>query len=130
MTRVVKSQTHPHIEWIELYNDGIMHECAILKTDGQNNKLFFPVNNLDAIDKNRLAQILSDRNARTLELWDLMSQKTLNNGINALQYFHQLVKIYTPNGKVIDPKTGIAGTPTTGTVDIGIQTPPAPPTAS
>lgn len=109
--RSQKSHEYPHIEWIELYNDGILHECAIMKRDNASgNVLFFRTNDLDSIDKRRLAGILMDRNARSLELWDLMANKTLGNGVNALQYFNQLVKQLTPNGKVIDPRAGQVGT--------------------
>jgi len=116
--RVMKSPTHAHVEWIELHEDGIMHECAILKKDTQGNKMFFPTNYLDEIDKQRLASILADRNAKTFELWDLMAQKTLGNGMNALLYFHQFAKLLTANGKILDPKTGQIGVPTTGTVTL------------
>lgn len=114
--KVVKSPQHAHIEWIELHSDGVMHECAILKEDPQGNKLFFPTNYLDDIDKKRLAGILMDRNIRNFELWDLMAQKTLGNGMNALAYFHQYVKVLTSNGKILDPKAGQMGVPLTGTV--------------
>jgi hypothetical protein len=116
--KVVKSPQHPHIEWIEIHNDGVMHECAILKEDPQGNKMFFPVNHLDEIDRRRLVGILVDRNARNFELWDLMAQKTLGNGQNALAYYHQYVKILTPNGKILDPKSGQVGIPLTGTVNM------------
>ncbi len=115
--QVHKSHTHPHIEWIEIHNDGILHEVAVLKVDNNKNKLFFPINNLDNIDKQRLSMILRDRQAGNLELWDLMLQKTLNNGINALQYFHQYVKVLTQNGKIVDPKSGQIGIHTTGTIN-------------
>ncbi len=118
MAQIVKSSTHPHIEWIELYEDGILHECAILKTDATGNKLFFPVNYLDSIDKQRLSVILGDRNISNFELWDIMSQKTLGNGVNALAYFHQLAKMYTANGKILDPRSGQIGATTTGTMKV------------
>ena len=111
------SRTHPHIEWIDLHNDGILHECAIMRRDYRTgNILYFKTNDLDEIDKRRLANVLQDRNARNFELWDLLSQRTLGNGCNALQYFHQLVKQFTPNGKILDPKTGQIGSFTTGKV--------------
>ena len=108
------SNEYPHVEWIELNNDGILHECAILKRDGLGNILFFKTNDLDEIDKRRLAGILMDRNARSFELWDLMTQKTLGNGMNALAYFHQLVRQLIPNGKVLDPRSGQMGGTTSG----------------
>jgi hypothetical protein len=107
--QIQKSTSHAHVEWIELNNDGIMHECAILKTDARGNRLFLQINHLDNIDKGRLAQVLMDRNARNMELWDIMQQKTLGNGINALAYFHQYVKVLTANEKVLDPKSGQVG---------------------
>lgn len=107
----------PHVYWIDLNNDGILHECVVLKKDTVGNLLFFKINDLDDIDKRRLSNILADRNARNFELWDLMANRTLGNGCNALAYFHQLVRQLTPNGKIIDPKTGQMGGATPGTVN-------------
>lgn len=103
------SPTHPHVEWLELYGDGILHECAVMKRDALGNVLFFRINDLDNTDRNRLALILADRNARSMELWDLMSTRSLQNGVNSLEYFSQLVKQLTPNGKILDPRSGQVG---------------------
>lgn len=113
--RIQKSAEHPHIEWIELQGDGILHECAVLRRDGFGNVYYFKTNSLDNIDKQRLAAILADRNANNFELWDLMSHRTLGNGVNALAYFHQLVKVLTPNGKTVEPQSGQVGVANTGT---------------
>lgn len=107
--RIEMSREYPHIAWIDLHQDGILHECAVVKTQRDGNILFFQINSLDEIDRRRLAGILMDRNATNFELWDLMSQKTLGNGVNALAYFHQLVKVLAPNGKIMDPKSGQVG---------------------
>lgn len=114
--RQQSSAQFPHVEWFELYADGIMHECAVMKRDAYGNVLYFRINDLDAIDKRRLVNLLVDRNARSMELWDLMSNKTLGNGVNALSYFNQLVKQLTPNGKILDPRAGQMG----GTVKTGV----------
>ena len=114
--QVRKSAEFPHIEWIELNNDGILHECAVMKRDAQGNVLFFKTNDLDSIDKRRLSGILADRNARNFELYDLMANKTLGNGVNALIYFSQLVRQLTVNGKILDPRSGQVGA-NVGTVD-------------
>jgi len=111
---------YPHVEWIELNGDGILHECAVMKRDVYGNILFFKTNDLDEIDKRRLAQILMDRNARNMELWDLMLNKTLGNGVNALEYFNQLVRQLTPNGRIMDPRQGQMGG-VTGTVNTNAQ---------
>lgn len=112
-----QSREFAHIEWLELNADGILHECAIMKRDGYGNVLFFKTNELDEIDKRRLAGILVDRNARNFELWDLMMQKTLGNGVNALAYFNQLVRQLTPQGRVLDPRSGQMGGTAAGTVN-------------
>jgi hypothetical protein len=80
-----------------------------MKRDPANNVYFFPLASLDNVDRQRVANILSNRNAATFDLWDLMSQITLNNGINALTYFHQLVKVLTPSGKIMTPSVGHRG---------------------
>lgn len=99
----------PHVEWIDLKSNGIMIECAIVKRDAFGNIYFFEIPALDRIDKGRLTRILHDRNVKNFELWDLLGQKTLNNGVNALEYFHQLVKVLTPGGQIINPKSGQIG---------------------
>jgi hypothetical protein len=110
------SSTHHHLYWIDLNGDGILHECAVMRKDAAGNILYFKTNDLDEIDKKRLASILMDRNAGSFELYDLMAQKTLGNGCNALQYFHQLVKQLTPNGKILDPRSGQMGGAVTGQI--------------
>ena len=107
--KVDRDPRRPHLEWFELYGDGVLHEVAIMKRDSIGNVLFFKTNELDEIDRKRLGGILSDRNAGSFELWDLMLQKTLRNGVNALTYFNQLVRQITPNGKIIDPRSGQIG---------------------
>lgn len=100
----------PHIKWLELNQDGILHECAIMKTDPHGNIYYFELGKIDNIDKQRMARLLQNRNADRLELWDLMSSTTLNNGVNALTYFHQLVKIISPMGTKYTPRGGVVGT--------------------
>ncbi len=111
MTVQTYQGSHPHIEWIDLRSDGILTECAIVKKDAQGSIYFFEVASLDSVDKRRLARIVSNKNAKSFPLYELMAGITLNNGMNALEYFHQLVKIITPNGKVIKPQQGVVGAP-------------------
>lgn len=112
MNRTIQASL-PHIVWIDLHNDGVMHECALMKEDELGNKYIFELASLDRIDKGRLTRILQDRNVESFELWDLMANVTLNNGVNALEYFHQLVKVLTPEGKIISPHTSVRGAPST-----------------
>lgn len=124
----------PHVEWIDLKANGIMIECAIVKRDAFGNIYFFEIPALDRIDKARLTRILHDRNVNNFPLWDLLSQKTLNNGVNALEYFHQLVKVMTVNGQIINPKQGQVGVNLrslqAGVVKVAEQAPSAVPPAA
>ena len=109
MAEIVEGKL-PHIEWLEL-DDGVLHEVAVMKREANGSVMFIRLDTLDAIDKTRLVKILRNRNVDNFELWDLMSQVTLGNGINALKYFHQLVKIFTPQGTVMDPRDGVRAAP-------------------
>jgi hypothetical protein len=99
-----------HLEWIEL-EGGVVTECAVMKRSPDGHTWFFPVASLDIVDKQRLLNILRNRNAELYELWDMMSQITLGNGVNALTYFNQLVKVRTPQGQVLPFGSGQYGTP-------------------
>lgn len=109
MTVTMHEGNLPHIYWIDLKGDGVFTECAVMKRDNLGNVFFFPLTALDSIDKKRLSRIVTNRNARTYELWDLMSNITLNNGVNALTYFHQLVQVMTPSGRTMKPQAGVVG---------------------
>lgn len=99
----------PHLEWLDLKGDGVLHECAIMKRDPNGNIYFFKVEPLDGVDKKRLRDILTSRNSTMFPLWDLMRQNRLGNGINALDYFHQLVRVLTPSGAIMEPQYGVIG---------------------
>jgi len=99
----------PHIFWIDLRQDGTFTECAVMKRDKLGNVFYFPLTAIDDIDKKRLHKIVTNRNAVHFELWDLMSNITLNNGVNALSYFHQLVRVMTPAGQSRRPQEGVVG---------------------
>ena len=105
----IRQGSHPHVGWIDIQKNGIFVECAIMKRDRLGNVFYFPIKWLDEIDKIRLYNIITNRNARSFELWDLMSQITLNNGVNSLVYFHQLTRQMTPSGQVLTPGIGQTG---------------------
>jgi hypothetical protein len=100
----------PHYVLVDLYDNGIGHEVIVMKQDKSNGDFYYiKVESLDDVDRKRLQTILSRREAPNMELWDLMSNITLGNGVNALEYFHQLVKIKTRSGKHISPSSGRRG---------------------
>lgn len=93
----------PHVHWIDLLGNGVMEECAVIKQDGRGNVYFIKIASLDVVDRRRLVKILRRPKGGEFELWDLLSTVTLGNGMNALTYFHQLVRVRTPNGEIINP---------------------------
>lgn len=117
------SRNYPHIYYIDIEGNGIFLECAIVKEDRLGNVYYIRLDELDQVDRERIAQIVTNRNSNHFELWDLMSQVTLGNGINALNYFHQLVKQLTPSGQIISPGSGIGTAPAQQPVEAAPQEP-------
>lgn len=104
------SQTHAHIAWADLNNNGVLIEIAVIALDEKNGDLYFiPIAALDAIDRDRLIRIITKRDAGKYPLWDLMSNSTLKNGENALVYFNQLVKVRSVSGQIFAPGAGKVG---------------------
>lgn len=108
-TTTIQDGEFPHVKWIDIKGNGVLKECAVMKIDEYGNVFFFELAKLDNVDKRRLFNIITSRTSTQFELWDLLSQKTLGNGMNALTYFHQLVRVLTPSGKVINPRQGEIG---------------------
>ena len=95
-----------HYVSMDLYGNGIGYNVVIVKEDENSGDVFFiKEEDLDTIDRKRMRQILAKRNAEEFALWDLMSQTTLKNGVNALEYFHQMVQVRTASGQVIPPSS-------------------------
>lgn len=100
---------YPHSAWLDLTNNGVLSEVVILKEDNNGDVYFIPLKSLDTIDLQRIGKILANRNARMFPLHELMAQTTLGNGINALLYFQQLVKMRTASGQVVPAGANLRG---------------------
>lgn len=107
---VIKGR-YPHTGWVDLEGKGVLSEVAVVKNSGEG-LYYIKLQQLDAIDMQRLFRILTNRNSHLYQLWDLMSNVTLGNGANALEYFHQYVKVITPSGQIMNPQVGRIGMPT------------------
>lgn len=93
---------HGFVEYIDLENTGMLTECAIMKRFENGDIYYFPLNALDLFDKRRLRDILISQTASMYsELWKLLEQHTLGNGVNALSYFTQLTKHRTVTGQIL-----------------------------
>lgn len=107
---VAKHESLPHVEWVDLNDDKVAIEVIVIKRDKRNGDLYFiKTEEMDEIDRNRLVSILRKRDAARYELWDLLDNTTLGNGENALEFFHQLVKVKTEGGAILVPGAGRAG---------------------
>jgi hypothetical protein len=99
-----------HIVYFDINDDGRLREVALVKMDKNQDGTvrsvyYIDVALLDNIDKGRLKSIVTNQHADKYQLWDLLSQQTLSNGKNALDYFHQLTRVTHGVGAV----TGGAG---------------------
>lgn len=117
------SSSHPHIAWVDLYGNQVVIEVAVVSIDQRNGDLYhIQLASLDHIDRARLANIISKRDAHKYPLWDLMSNNTLKNGMNALEYFNQMVKVKSVSGQIFSPGAGKMGVMATGARPLSART--------
>lgn len=92
-----------HVFLIDWANDGIFKEIALVKEDANDGTLYgIEVDKLHPIDKSRLKRIVTNQHADKYPLWEIMSQITLKNGYNALDFFHaNYVRIKRPRGAAV-----------------------------
>lgn len=109
---VKKHEVYPHIEWVDLDSNGVAVEIVVMKRDtGSGDLYYIKIIDMDEIDRNRLVHILQGRDAGRHELWDVLDNTTLANGENALDFFHQMVKVQTVGGVTMSPGVGRHGIP-------------------
>ena len=122
-TNSIESRLKPtgmnHVYYFDQLGDGRLKEVAVVKIDKEESGkilslYYIDVALLDITDKGRLKTIITGRHADKYALWDLLSQSTLSNGKNALDYFHQLTKVEHGQGAVT---TGFKG----GLADVPVQ---------
>jgi hypothetical protein len=99
-----------HLTYLDLDGDGTAYECVVVRHDQESGDLYFiRTIDMDEIDKKRMRKIITSRDAHRFEMWELLANNTLPNGMNALEMFHQLVKVRTASGQVISPTQGRRG---------------------
>lgn len=98
-------QAYKHYRAMDIYGNGIGYNVVVIKEDPNGDVYFIKEEDMDGVDLRRMASILQKRDADKTPLWDLMDQVTLKNGMNALEYFHQLVLVRTSSGQVISPSS-------------------------
>lgn len=102
---MAEEQTYNHYRSMDIYGNGVGYNVVIVKEDPNGDVYFIKEEDLDGVDIRRMQSILSRRDVHRTPLWDVMHQVTLKNGMNALEYFHQLVLVRTASGQIIHPST-------------------------
>ena len=105
------------IKKLDLNRNGVAIEVTVVNSinvglnenkEPQHEIWFIRNDELDPIDKQRLLEILN-KSARVNDfqpLYETLADVTLGNGVNALDYFHQYVKVLYPSGVIQRPKLG------------------------
>jgi len=101
----MEQQVYNHYRAMDIYGNGIGYNVIIIKEDTNGDVYFIKEESLDHVDIKRMGDILKKRGANNAPLWDIMDQVTLKNGMNALEYFHQLVQVRTKSGQIISPSS-------------------------
>jgi molybdenum cofactor biosynthesis enzyme MoaA len=106
-----------HVEYIDVNNDGIVEEIAVVKRSEDGTIHYIDIAPLDNIDKARLKRIVTSQHADKYPLWELLAQSKLENGMNALDFFHSnLIKVKRGQGTTSTQfGGGLAGISNTGT---------------
>lgn len=92
----------PHVYLCDFADNGILVEIAVLLIDQQGSIYAVEIEKMHNIDKARLKKFLVSVHADKYSLWELLSQGKLNNGQNALDFFHSnYVKVKRPLGAVL-----------------------------
>lgn len=102
-TKIEKRPTDlQHVWLIDWNDDGILKEIAVVSETPDGTIYGIEVDKLHTIDKQRLKRFLVSVHADKYPLWELLSQGKLNNGTNALDFFHMnYVKVKRPRGAVL-----------------------------
>ena len=102
-TKIEKRQTQfRHVYLIDWNDDGLQREIAVVMEAPDGTIYGIEIDKLHPIDKARLKKFITSVHADKYPLWELLSQGKLNNGMNALDFFHaNYVKVKRPRGAVI-----------------------------
>lgn len=93
-----KTSMH-HVELLDVDDTGTLREIAVVKRDDDGTLHYVDIDSLANIDKGRLKKVLMSPHVDKYPLWELLSQATLSNGLNALDYFHSnFIKVKRPAG--------------------------------
>lgn len=106
-----------HIDLMELDESGIKREVAVLKRWKDGSVSYIQVDTLDKYDVGRIRSAIEGPLGDKYELHEILALTKLNNGMNALDFFHQLAKVKRPDGTRALPQSrrSVRNTRATGT---------------
>lgn len=91
-----------HTFLIDWNDDGLLKEIVVVMETPDGSIYGVEVDRLHPIDKSRLKKFLVSVHADKYALWELLAEGRLNNGMNALEFFHiNYVKVKRPRGAVL-----------------------------
>lgn len=89
----------PHIFHCDIDDTGLLREIAVVKKTKDGTLYYIDIEPLHTIDKARLKKAVMTQYAAERPLWEILSNITLSNGMNALDFFHSnSVKVKRPKG--------------------------------
>jgi hypothetical protein len=102
MSKIEKRATSlNHVFLIDWHDDGILREIIVVMEDNVGSIYGIEVNRLHPIDKGRLKKVITSIHADKYQLWQLLADSRLPNGMNALDFFHaNYVKVKRPRGSI------------------------------
>lgn len=80
--------TLPHVFLCDVDDSGLLKEILLVKQFADGSIYYVDINSLHNIDKSRIKKIVTSQHATKYDCWELLSQSTLSNGVNALDFFH------------------------------------------
>ena len=89
-----------HVFYLDIQDNGQFREVAVVKQWSNGSVAYIDIALIDEVDRGRLKNIVQSQHADKYSLWELLDQKTLGNGKNGLDYFHQMVRIKKAPGHV------------------------------
>jgi hypothetical protein len=90
-----------HVYLIDWDDNGIQKEIAVVMETPDGTIYGIDVANLHTLDRKRLQRFVTSIHADKYPLWELLSQGKLDNGMNALDFFHaNYVKRKMPRGAI------------------------------
>ena len=89
-----------HVFYVDINDDGQLREIFLVKKWEEGSISYIDTQSLDTIDKGRIKKIVLSPHADKYAGWELLDMERLSNGLNGLDYFHQVTKLKRMPGAI------------------------------